>query len=151
MTKPLLSLLMTVLLVPTAIADMHDQHRWKDRVLVLVAPSEDNAGLQKQRQMIQARQDAIADRNLRIYELTGSQGSLDQQTLQTDDVTALRQHLGLAPEDRLMILLGLDGEVKRRAPLDTPLSDFFRQIDRMPMRQADIRAKRAAGMTVTKP
>jgi len=107
--------------------------------------------LQKQRQMIQARQDAIADRDLRIYELAGSQGSLDQQTLRTDDVTALRQHLGLAPEDRLMILLGLDGEVKRRAPLDTPLSDFFRQIDRMPMRQADIRAKRAAGMTVTKP
>lgn len=147
----LVGLSLALLLAGAAGAYDVSQHRWQDRLLVLVAPTEDDPGLHQQRQRVNERNDAIADRDLRVIELVGGGGRRDGAPLTGPEVESLRSQFALADEARLLILVGLDGGVKRRAPLDTDLRELFLQIDGMPMRRADIRAKRAAGQPVTEP
>jgi hypothetical protein len=46
----------------------------------------------------------------------------------------------MPPEDEpTMVLLGLDGGEKIRAAANTPLSDLFTLVDRMPMRREELR------------
>ena len=143
--------LFLVLVAPSAFAYDLRQHLWQDRLLILVAPTVDDAQLLRQRERVTARRDAVLDRDLRVFELRGDGGWRDGEPLDPADVASLRQEFGVDADDRLMILVGLDGGEKRRAPLDTSLTEFFLQIDAMPMRQDDIRAKREAGIPVTEP
>jgi len=151
MKNRLFVVMMFFLVVPGAVADVLDEHLWKDRLLILAAPSAKHPALQQKRDIINARRDAIDDRDLRIYELIGKQGLRDGEPLEVEEVAELRERFALDPNDRMVILVGLDGGEKRRAPLATPLSELFMQIDTMPMRRADIRAKKEAGEAVTKP
>jgi len=151
MKNLLVAILMILLAPPAVMADALDQHQWQDRLLILAAPSAEHPALQSQRTTIQMRRDAIEDRDLRIYELVGNHGLRDGEPIEAEDVAELRERFGLQHDDTLMILVGLDGGEKRRASLATPLSEFFLEIDAMPMRQADIKTKRAAGMLVTEP
>ena len=65
----------------------------------------------------------------------------DGLALGADDVAELRRQLGVAPGDRQMILIGLDGGIKRRGELDTELQAVFGQIDGMPMRRQELRER----------
>ncbi len=151
MKYPLLMTMVVFLMTPMAAADVLKQHYWQDRLLILAAPSANHPSLQQQRDTIAKRRDAIEDRDLRVYELVGNHGLRDGQPISSEDTAELRERFKLNQSDEALILVGLDGGEKRRAPLATPLSEFFLEIDAMPMRRADIRAKRAAGKTVTKP
>ena len=64
---------------------------------------------------------------------------------------ALRDRYSVGSEDFAVLLIGKDGGVKRRAGLNTDLSEIFLQIDGMPMRQQEMRAKQKAGIEVTPP
>ena len=100
---------------------------------------------------VQARRDAILDRDLHVFALSTTGGSVDGRALPADSVRDLREQLDVGDAERLLILVGKDGGVKRRAPLDSSLREIFLQIDQMPMRRDEMRAKEAAGMTVTEP
>ena len=125
------------------------QHQWRDRLLLLVAPSPDDPAAVAQRRWRAQRAAAVEDRDLEIVRLYRDHGYVGERSLDAAAVAALRQRLELPADARLLILVGKDGGVKRRAPLDTDAAELFRQIDGMPMRQAEIRAKRRAGEAVT--
>ena len=112
-----------------------DRHLWRDRLLFLVAPSADDADIAAQQSWLRQRQDAVRDRDLRVFELFVKQGRVDDQVLAPSSVERLRARLGLSERDRQVILIGKDGGIKRRAALNTDLREIFLQIDGMPMRQ----------------
>jgi hypothetical protein len=149
--RALLSLLLGLSLATPAMAYDLAQHLWRDRLLVLAAPTADDAALQARLADVHERRDAVEDRDLRVFELYPAQGRRDGEALSTAEVGALRDHFRLGEDDRLLILVGLDGGEKRRVSLDTHLRELYLQIDAMPMRRADIRAKEAAGIRVTDP
>lgn len=128
-----------------------DRHAWRDRLLVLAAPSAQHPGLGAQAQALSSRRAALEDRRLRVFILTGDTGSLDGKPLAANDVETLRRAFDIPRDETALLLIGLDGGVKRRASLDTALSELFLQIDGMPMRRAELRARHAAGETVTEP
>jgi len=128
-----------------------DQHAWRDRLLFLVAPTPDDPRLQTQAQTVEQRKAALRDRDLRVFMLYRESATVDDRALSAREAAQLRHRLGVTEDDRLMILVGKDGGVKRRATLDADLRDIFLQIDGMPMRRAEIRAKEAAGEQVTTP
>lgn len=128
-----------------------DQHAWRDRLLILAAPELQHPTLALQRQTVAARAAAIEDRRLRVFVLAGDTGRLDGSPLSADDVAFLRRAFAIEPDDTALLLVGLDGQIKRRDTLDTPLGELFIEVDAMPMRRAEIRAKRAAGEPVTDP
>jgi hypothetical protein len=127
------------------------QALWEERLLVLVAPAATDPQAVAQRQQLQARSDAVADRRLRIYELYADHGKIDGHPLSDGQLQALRQQFRLAADSRELILVGLDGGIKRRDRLDTPLRDVFMQIDGMPMRRQEIESRLDAGLPVTPP
>lgn len=135
----------------SVLADPLQQHRWSERVLVLAAPSTTDTDLKQQQAQLRLRQAALLDRDLSVYQLIGEQGTKDGTALPPERSRHLRDALNIATTDRVLLLIGLDGSEKRRAPLTTALSELFALIDQMPMRQADIRAKRAAGLPITQP
>lgn len=127
-------------------------YRWENRLLVLAAPGPDEAALASQREILARRVDAVADRDLVVIELYGRGGGLLGERLLTEaEAAGLRQRLRLAADDRTLLLIGKDGGIKRRAPLDTELRAVFEQIDAMPMRRDEMRERRAAGLPVTPP
>ncbi len=129
-----------------------EQHQWRARLLVLVAPSPDDPVMQRQlASALETRAPAMRDRDLLLLQLFRDSGWAADHALTAGEVAQLRNRLGIADSDRLMILIGLDGGVKRRAPLDIGLREIFIQIDEMPMRRDQIRAKRDAGLPVTEP
>jgi hypothetical protein len=128
-----------------------DRHLWRDRLLFLVAPNAEDTELADQLRWIERRREAVLDRDLRVFQLFVDQGRVDDQMLAPASVRLLRARLGLAEQDRLVILIGKDGGVKRRAALNTDLAVILREIDGMPMRQQEIRAKQKAGIEVTPP
>lgn len=147
-----LMVLMTAWLAAPVAAYDWDAHLWRDRLLILVAPAPDDTGAARQLAEIRRRDDAVQDRSLRIVQVYAHHGSVDAQSLDITEVRDLRQRLNAAADARELILVGLDGGIKRREPLDdAQLSDLFLEIDGMPMRQAEIRAKRRAGLAVTPP
>jgi len=44
-----------------------EQHLWQERLLMLVAPSEQDPDLQRLREIVRERRDAIVDRDLPVY------------------------------------------------------------------------------------
>lgn len=143
--------LLGLLLTASATAYELDQHLWTHRLLFLVAPSPADPTAQARLRDAASRRDALADRDLRVFELYRDEGRRDGETLSRAEVHALRRHFRLSDDDQTLILVGLDGGIKRRAPLETELRELYLQIDAMPMRRADIEAKEAAGIPVTEP
>ena len=136
-----LALCLGGLLTGSAMAYDLDRHAWQDRLLFLVAPELDDPGMQRQLQAAEHRREGVLDRDLRVFALALETGELDGEPLGKDDVASLREQLRLAPYARALLLIGLDGGIKRRGPLQTSLDDVFLQIDGMPMRQQELRER----------
>jgi len=111
----LLSLLAS--LTPVAAGYDLDQHRWSERLLVLVTPQADDPVLQEQLHVISRRNDAMLDRELELVQLHLDTGRVRERTLSSEEVGQLRSRLGLSDEDRLLILIGKDGGSE--APCDS--------------------------------
>jgi hypothetical protein len=52
----------------------------------------------------------------------------------------------LRPRGFMLVLIGKDGEVKLRKPLPWSVRELTRTIDKMPMRQQEIRDRRDSGL-----
>jgi hypothetical protein len=142
--------LLSLTLVDAAAYDLR-QHQWNQRVLVLVAPASDDPELIAQRHWLAGRRAALADRDMLVIEVWADAGLAGDQPLSGVDAAGLRDRLQVAPGDRVQLLIGKDGGIKRRAALNTDLSESLGQIDAMPMRRQEIRAKQRAGLPVTPP
>ena len=137
------TLLPAVALLVTQNAAAYDlaQHLWQHRLLFLVSDSAADPRLVAQRQVIETLRDEVIDRDLLVFELSATSGNADGQALTAQDVAGLRRQLGVAAGDRRLILIGLDGSIKRRGELDTGLQAVFGQIDAMPMRRQELRER----------
>ena len=121
-----------VLAAPQASAPV-DAMRWEERVLLVFAPQERDAGLSKQRKNVGADGDGFRDRELRVVEVVG-----ESVAGARDYAPRLRQRYRIASDEFAAVLVGKDGTVKLRTnrPIDT--AQLFTTIDSMPMRQREM-------------
>jgi hypothetical protein len=117
-------------------------YQWKNRLLILFAPSEDAPIYQSFVEQLQRRTREIRDRDLLTFHVFESgksrSGSL---LLNIEQVHSLRKRFLIERGQFKWILIGKDGEVKSRGELPADLSDIFSIIDAMPMRQRDMRER----------
>jgi hypothetical protein len=146
-----ITLLWAMLVGVAATAQELDHALWQERLLILIAPSADDPLVLRQKQVLHDRRDAVEERRLRVIELYAEHDGATGQDLLSPQQDEIRQRLGAAPDSRELILVGLDGRMKRRAPLATPMSEIFRQIDGMPMRRQQIEERRRQGLPATEP
>jgi len=105
------------------------QFVWEKRPIIVFAdsPNDPNFGLQME--YLENRADELAERDVVV--LTDTDPSLDSE---------LRQKL--RPRGFMLVLIGKDGGVKLRKPFPWDVRELTRTIDKMPMRQREIRERR---------
>lgn len=119
-------------------SDWFQDQMWKHRMVVI---SGEKSLVERQRERFFALNNDVLDRDLLV--LTIIQPPLeDTSNGSAPNPHEIQKHFGIDPNRFEVILVGKDGRVKnRRTELIEP-SEFFDRIDRMPMRQHELRSRR---------
>ena len=103
-----------------------DDFLWVARPVVVFADTEADPAFQQQIKFLTARMDALAERDVVVLTDTDP-----------DAMSDIRRTL--RPRGFMMAVLGKDGGVKLRKPLPWDVRELTRTIDKMPLRQQEIR------------
>ena len=124
-------------------AQQLDQHRWQDRLIIIVSNSFQNADLQKQFAILQTDETGLMERKLLVYQFSGEQykTGLDSATTQTVEKGLLKR-FEMAPSGFSIYLVGLDGGIKLKADQPVSLQKLYALIDSMPMRRTELSRKK---------
>ncbi|AFZ32738.1 hypothetical protein Glo7428_4293 [Gloeocapsa sp. PCC 7428] len=116
-------------------------YQWKNRLLLVSAPSENTSEYQQQMQLFSNQTAEFADRDLLLIELFANGTSrINGNTISSEDVTQIKQQFNIGNEFSV-ILVGKDGTAKRRETTPVEPTAIFQQIDAMPMRQQEMRSQ----------
>jgi hypothetical protein len=110
-----------------------DDYLWIARPLIVFANSPADPLFIQQMQYINREMDQLAERDVVVIVDT-------DPAAQTDVRTKLR------PRSFMLTLIGKDGEIKFRKPLPWSVREMTRSIDKMPIRQQEIRDRRDSGL-----
>ncbi|WP_018043005.1 DUF4174 domain-containing protein [Methylobacterium sp. 88A] len=110
---------------PASADDPLAAHRWKSRVLVIVAPEGGDPRVEAQRREARVRRADYAERDLVLVEAIGTGAEADR----------IRHRFGIGAGDFRVVLVGKDGEAKLTEAAPIPSTRLFSMIDAMPMRR----------------
>ncbi|MEQ9260630.1 MAG: DUF4174 domain-containing protein [Roseovarius sp.] len=117
--------------MPGDTADLND-FVWIKRPLVVFADSPADPRYIQQMEYITERLDDLAERDVVVLTDTAK-----------GEKTALREKLH--PRGFMLVLIGKDGTIYLRKPLPWSVREISRVIDKMPMRQQEMRDRRGEG------
>lgn len=122
------------------ITDPLERYRWKNRPLLVFAPSESDARGRVQRRHVEGERAGFGERDMILLELWSEGGSrAGGEPLREADVAVLRARFGVGTDEFAVILVGKDGGEKGRWTDPVELSRVFALIDGMPMRRREMR------------
>ncbi len=108
-----------------------DEFLWLARPVVVFAETDRNPDFQRQVDLLKARMGELVERDVVV--ITDADPASD---------TALRRKL--RPRGFMLAVIGKDGQVKLRKPSPWDVREITRSIDKMPLRQQEIRDRRSA-------
>lgn len=115
------------ILVPLDAAEVAlEDFQWTHRPIVVFADTEADPRFQEQMELLLSRQEELLDRDVVIITDTDPDARSDIR-------------LKLRPRGFQMTLIGKDGGVKLRKPFPWDVREISRTIDKMPLRQQEIR------------
>lgn len=149
MIKPILIVMMVFAVLSTgggrdAAAQAPDlsQYMWKNRLLLIFAPTRSHSLFDALRQALSAREAEVSDRDLVIFQILESGPSVvNIAVIDHNMADALRERFNIARGEFKVILIGKDGGVKLERSVQTNLQDIFALIDSMPMRRQEMRQR----------
>ncbi|UOG73941.1 DUF4174 domain-containing protein [Hymenobacter tibetensis] len=115
-----------------SLAKLMKTSRWQKRVLLVCAPSPDDASLLRQRQLLAPARADLQARDLLVHEVVFSQ-------LSSADKNYLSENIRVPATTFTVVLIGKDGGPKRRETEPVAPASLFSTIDVMPMRQQEMR------------
>ena len=159
-----LTLLACIVLLPVSKADIAQgstnhaikmssfnlsSQKWKNRVLLVFAPSVDNHTYQQQMQLLQEHKSGFADRDLVLVQVLATDESYaNRQPIDESSAAKLRvgearrrHRFGVDKGNFRVILVGKDGGVKRSDATPVQATAIFKEIDAMPMRQQEMQKR----------
>lgn len=110
-------------------SDSLNDFLWSARPIVVFADSDADPRLEQQIALLKVGADALAERDVVVLIDTS-----------TDAPSALRKEL--RPRGFMLVLIGKDGGVKLRKPFPWNARELTRVIDKIPMRQREVRERR---------
>ena len=117
-----------------------NNYQWKNRLLLVFAPSEQDSAYQTQKQLFKGQQSQLDERDLRLIEVfANGKSHVDNQAIEAASAAQLRERFKVSKDEFCIILVGKDGYEKRRARVPIELTRIFDQVDQMPMRQQEMR------------
>lgn len=103
-----------------------DDFRWIARPVVVFADSDADPAFQRQIDLLTSRMDEIVARDVVVI-------------TDTDPAAKSALRTRLRPRGFMLTLIGKDGGIKLRKPFPWDVRELSRTIDKMPMRQQEIR------------
>lgn len=117
-----------------------DELKWKNRPLLLFAPSADNPQYLRQQELLKSHQQGLKDRDMVVLEVIGQDKVYLNGTAQHNGQAAhLRERFKVPVQDFAVVLVGKDGTSKLQKQEPVEGKDIFRLIDQMPMRQQEMK------------
>ncbi|MGC1494470.1 MAG: DUF4174 domain-containing protein [Sulfitobacter sp.] len=112
-------------------ADMENlnQFQWRKRPVIVFADSAEDPAFIEQLELLNARQDELLERDVIVL-------------TDTDPAARSPIRLKMRPRGFMLVLVGKDGGVKLRKPFPWDVREITRSIDKMPMRQREIREEK---------
>lgn len=111
--------------------------QWKNRVVLLVAPSLSNTDLKKQLTVFDSNFKAFKERDLVYFIITPK--AIYNQAKKEIDLEGLEPYQKASFKG--VILLGKDGGIKLKEPYPVASETLMALIDAMPMRRSEIKSK----------
>ncbi len=102
---------------------------WTNRLIIVFADTANDPRFIEQMRLLESRPEALATRDVRIFVDTAPEAS-----------GPLRETYH--PRGFMMLLVGKDGQVYLRKPQPWDVREITRSIDKMPLRQQEIRERR---------
>ena len=119
-----------------------DKYEWKNRLVLLFAPSSGFENYKNAVAELIQLSDEIDDRDLVVFHLLENDKShVDEKEISRKDVQRLTEKYNAEKGVMTTILIGKDGGEKYRQTGQTNWQEIFDRIDAMPMRRAEMRAK----------
>ena len=109
-----------------------DDFLWAARPVVVFADTDRNPEFQRQIELLQADLDGLAERDVVII-----------TDAMPDPMSDIRREL--RPRGFMLVLMGKDGVVELRKPSPWSVRELSRSIDKMPLRQQEIRERALGG------
>ena len=106
-----------------------NQFKWKNRPVVVFADTDDDPAFIEQMELLRSREAALLERDVVVITDTNPEARSDIR-------------MKLRPRGFMLAILGKDGGVKLRKPFPWDVREISRSIDKMPIRQREIRARK---------
>jgi NADH dehydrogenase [ubiquinone] 1 alpha subcomplex assembly factor 1 len=114
------------------------QYQWKNRVLVLSAPTEDDKYLRQQQDEVASTPEEFESRDMVLVTLLDNAVSTAaDRELTPEEAAMARAVLGILPGSFALRLIGKDGSVKLSGETAISMTEIYALIDGMPMRQRE--------------
>lgn len=109
-----------------------DDFIWVARPIVVFANTPADPAFQRQMQLLRERPEALAERDVVVI-------------VDTDPAARSAVRLALRPRGFMLVIIGKDGQVELRKPAPWDVREISRTIDKMPLRQQEIRDRGLTG------
>lgn len=143
--KPVLALVMTVFLASASTAQDRlpetispnvpegeeldfEQFLWKNRLVIVFADSPNDPQFVEQMRLLADRPEALEERDVIVL-------------TDTDPAGRSAMRLKFRPRGFMLLLLSKDGTIYLRKPLPWDVRELTRSIDKMPLRQQEVRRR----------
>lgn len=113
---------------PAAEVDLED-FRWTHRPVLVFADSENDPRYAQQMEYLATRADELAQRDVVVL-------------FDHDPATGSDARARMRPRGFMLVLMSKDGEVYLRKPFPWDVREIMRSIDKMPLRQQELRESR---------
>jgi hypothetical protein len=108
------------------------ENRWKKRVLLVAAPTTEQAGFRAQKALLAPQSAQLAERDFLVLDVV-------YDDLSEADLQFLAKQLGISGSQFAAVLIGKDGGVKIKSARPIAPASLFHTVDQMPMRRQEMR------------
>jgi hypothetical protein len=122
-----------------------DDYVWKNRIVILISDEDNSAKVQNQISILLAEAEDLIERKMivlevkpEMYRLINPSQSANMEWISSDYVY---KQINADSKSFEIQLIGLDGRVKMKSNEFVVLDELFALIDKMPMRQIELRSR----------
>lgn len=124
-----------------ATASAMSGYKWKNRPLLVFAPSAGSSSLAAQRAIVAGLRPAFQDRQVVVVYVVGDTVEAELGSKPGQSAAALRSRYGVGSGDFRVILVGKDGGEKLSSGSPIAATNLFSTIDAMPMRKDELKTR----------
>ena len=117
-----------------------NQFQWENRIIVMFADHSESEPYQRQMNEFESQPKGLSDRDLVLISVFDKECAMfEGKIISVESAESIRSRLSPTNDNYSIFLIGKDGGIKLKQDEFLAPDELFRVIDRMPMRQREMR------------